>query len=476
MESSRSFAIAFGKGTVLLILVVMALAFSLVVWFIVDIARTQDRKAFVQTTHFIRVFLNEKQQWLNKMVVDYADWGTAYKHLHLTVDTVWAYDQNNIGRTLVDDLGIEYGAVFDSNDQEVYSVVEGKLMREPTVSRLAGGVKDIVARARAMNPEGHEVATGLLYANGEPILIAASILAVGDDTSVTPDDRGPSVLLFGDRLTGREMTLMRDGLHLQELRFELADPGKIQPEDLFLHTSDRTAGFTLKVAAPKPGTEMLSAVLPWLGAVGVSLAIFVIFLARHGLRLAAMTQEVASNLARSHQLLEQQALYDPVTGLPNRIMFMRRLQEILTQPDARAVVLFLDLDRFKPINDTFGHEAGDFVLGEIGKRLSGCIAKQDLCARLGGDEFVAVVTKRNDAALYELCRRIIQTISAEMTYRGHTTSVGVSIGLTEVIPGRDSIEAVLRRADLALYDAKAAGRSSYRWFEQPKPAQFDMSA
>lgn len=139
MEPSRPLTIAFGKATVLLILAVMALAFSLFVWVIADIARTQDRRSLVQTTHFIRVSLDEKQQWLNKMVVDYADWGTAYKHLHLTVDTVWAYDQNNVGRTLVEDLGIEYGAVFDSNNQEVYSVVEGKLMSRPAVSELAGG-------------------------------------------------------------------------------------------------------------------------------------------------------------------------------------------------------------------------------------------------------------------------------------------------------------------------------------------------
>lgn len=102
---------------------------------------------------------------------------------------------------------------------------------------------------------------------------------------MTPDDRAPSILLFGDRLTEREMARMRDGLHLQELDFELADLAKVPSEDVFLYSSDRSAGFTLKVAAPEPGTEML----PWLVAVGISLGVFFLFLARHGLRLAAMT-------------------------------------------------------------------------------------------------------------------------------------------------------------------------------------------
>lgn len=147
------------------------------------------------------------------------------------------------------------------------------------------------------------------------------------------------------------------------------------------------------------------------------------------------------------------------------------------QPEAGAAVLFLDLDRFKPINDTFGHEVGDPVLSEIGDRLRNCLAEQGLCARLGGDEFVAIVMNTNDAALHELCNRIIQAVSVVMTCQNHPTSVGVSIGITRVIPGKDTVETVLRRADHALYDAKAAGRSSYRWFEEhPASAQLDLSA
>ena len=476
MASPKSFAIAFSRRSVALILAVMTLASLLAIWFVVDIARVQDRKSYVQTMHFIRVSIEEKQKWLHKMVVDYADWGTAYAHLHLTVDTDWAYKQNNMGSTLVQDLGIEYAAVFDASGSEVYSVVYGDLMSDAPVSKLAGGVKELVARAAAMDPAGHQVATGIVMAQGEPVLVAASILAAGDDTTVTPDNRPPSVLLFGDRLTQAELAQMRDSLHLKELHFTQADPSKTAPEDIFLRTTDGSIGFVLDVAAPRPGHDMLRAVLPWFAVVWASLAIFVISLARHGLRIAAVSQDAAATLAESHRLLEQQALYDPVTGLANRAMFTRRVQDILRQSGERATVLFLDLDRFKPVNDTFGHEAGDYVLREVGQRLQACTRQDDICARLGGDEFVIVVTNQEDAGLHRLCRRIIRTVSAEMTYQDQPLSVGVSIGIAHVAPGTDAVEDVLRRADRALYEAKAAGRSRYRWFtETPAPEQISAA-
>jgi diguanylate cyclase (GGDEF)-like protein len=475
MTSPKSIAIAFSRKSVLLILTVITLASVLAVWLVVDIASIQDRKSYVQTSHFIRVSTEEKQKWLHKMVVDYADWGTAYAHLHLTIDTVWAYDQNNVGRTLVEDLGIEYGAVFDSTGKEVYSVVFGDLRTDEPVSKLAGGVKEIVARAAAMDRAGHQVASGIVMANGEPVLIVASILSVGDDTSVTPDNRPPSILLFGDQLTRAELAQIRDSLHLSKMQFTQADIAKTAADDIFLRTTDGSIGFVLDVAAPQPGRDMLHAVVPWFAMVFASLIIFVVFLARHGLRIAAMSKNAAMTLAESHRLLEQQALHDPVTGLPNRIMLARRIADI---PDerTRATVLFLDLDRFKPVNDTYGHEAGDFVLREVGRRLQASTRGDDLCVRLGGDEFVILVTNQDDAALHRLCRRIIQNVSSGIDYRDASLSVGVSIGVADVTPGPDAVEDVLRSADRALYDAKTAGRSRYCWFAKPSAPKESSAA
>jgi diguanylate cyclase (GGDEF)-like protein len=463
-----SLAIAFSRSSVVLILATLAAGTLLAAWFIVGIGSTQDHRSYVQTTHFIRVLMDERQKWLDRTVVDYADWGSAYAHLHLEVDKAWAYDQNNLGRTLEQDLGIEYVAVFDGAGDEVYTVVDGHLSEKPAISKLAGGVKDIVARAQAMNPAGHEVASGVLMANGDPILVSASILAAGDDTSVTPDTRPPSVLVFGDRLTAREIAVMRDGLHVTRLHFTPANLSKTNPADIFTRTSDGSAGFVLDVAAPEPGRDMLRAMLPWILIVAISLGAIVVLLARHGLHVAAMSRDAAAALANSHHLLEQQALHDPVTGLPNRAMATRHMQELLNRTATRVTILFLDLDCFKPINDTFGHDAGDFVLQEVSRRLQVCVRPEDLCARLGGDEFVIVMSDVEDEGLHRLCRRIIRSISSAMTYNGQPINVGVSIGIAIAAASNDTVHDILRRADRALYEAKAAGRSRYRWYDDSK--------
>jgi diguanylate cyclase (GGDEF)-like protein len=207
---------------------------------------------------------------------------------------------------------------------------------------------------------------------------------------------------------------------------------------------------------------------PWFLIVALSLGAAIVLLARHGLNVAAMSREAADLLADSHRLLEQQALHDPITGLPNRAMATRHLQELLKQPGSHVTVLFLDLDCFKPVNDTLGHDAGDFALKEVARRLLACVRPEDLCARLGGDEFVIVLNDAEDAGLHRLCKRIIRTISAGMTYDGKPINIGASIGIALAAPNHDTVENILRRADIALYSAKAAGRSRYRWYDETK--------
>lgn len=461
MSAYKSIAIAFNRRSFFLILAVALLASVLAVLLLVDMARVQDQKSYIQTTHFIRVWVEEKENWLRRTVVDYADWGTAYANIHLKLDADWAFKRNNIGQRLVEELGIEYGVAFDGAGNEIYSMVGGVLRADAPVSKLPG-VKELVARARAVGPDGPEVVSALVADQGEPVLMAARIITPGDDETVTPDNRPPSILLFGDRLTNADIASIRDRMHLSELDLLQTD-ATTAPEALFLRTTDGATGFVLNVAAPQPGRDILQAILPWLGVVLALLFLFVTFLVRHGLRVASMGQEAAEALSASHRLLEQQAMHDSVTGLANRMMLARRVKELAARPETRVTVLFLDLDRFKPVNDTYGHEAGDFVLREVGRRLVALTRQGDLCVRLGGDEFVVLVVEQDDPGLERLCERIIASVSADIGFRDVLLSVGVSIGIADLHRSDVAIEDVLKRADRALYGAKAAGRGCYRW-------------
>ncbi|MCC7250492.1 diguanylate cyclase [Hyphomicrobium sp.] len=453
-------ALAFSRKTVAVILAAVLLAYVLSILFLVGIARIQDQKSLAQTTQFVRLLLQEKESWIEKTVSDYADWGAAYKHLHNNVDVSWAYERRNVGANLLDDLSIEYAAVFDAAGREVYSIVDGQLMKEPAVGAIRG-VKDLVDRARTMG--AGNAANGILVAHGDPVFAAARVISTGADPSVVPDGAGVSVLLFGDRLTHGELEQLRKNLGLEQLQLVEADRDSAPSDGNVLRSSAGDAAFLIEVMAPRPGREMLHAIIPSFAVIAAMFGGMLWWLGRQGTRDAYMFQE-------HHRSLRKTAHFDAVTGLPNRNLFTQRLRDILSRPDTPVSVLFLDLDRFKPINDTFGHEAGDFVLAEIGRRLEATTKAGDFCARLGGDEFVIVTLERDESSLHRLCKTIIQEVSADITYDAHELIVGVSIGIALAQPN-DALEDVLRRADKALYDAKTSGRSRYRWYSEPKPPE-----
>lgn len=162
------------------------------------------------------------------------------------------------------------------------------------------------------------------------------------------------------------------------------------------------------------------------------------------------------------------ASYDSLTGLANRALFNQQLHEALTQiqADKSFALLFMDIDHFKQINDTYGHQAGDALLQEVAQRFRAALRSRDLLARLGGDEFTLLLeANRTEVAL--LAERLIASISQPVSYGALDISVGLSIGIA-CIPehGQDS-ETLLSAADQALYQAKRAGKNTFRFFNQP---------
>lgn len=153
------------------------------------------------------------------------------------------------------------------------------------------------------------------------------------------------------------------------------------------------------------------------------------------------------------------AYYDPVTGLPNRTLFSEQLRHnvslVESLPDSFFALLFLDLDKFKQVNDQFGHLAGDQLLVEVGRRLSGSIRTSDTVARLGGDEFVIILNGIKDKdTVIELTQRFISDIEKPFKIDGHEMSISVSIGVCFYPGSASTQEDLLRHADEAMYAAK----------------------
>lgn len=167
------------------------------------------------------------------------------------------------------------------------------------------------------------------------------------------------------------------------------------------------------------------------------------------------------------QLVLHMALHDGLTGLPNRSLLMERVGQLIalsTREPRHIALLFLDLDGFKLVNDTWGHEFGDRVLKAVSTRLLGLLRPSDTVARIGGDEFVILLNNpesRDNVAM--IASRLIEEVNAPMSFDGKTAHVGTSIGIAFFTKEVTSPDDLLKNADDAMYEAKAAGKNSYRF-------------
>ncbi|MBF0458486.1 MAG: diguanylate cyclase [Nitrospirae bacterium] len=190
--------------------------------------------------------------------------------------------------------------------------------------------------------------------------------------------------------------------------------------------------------------------------------------------LNAIADTLAGIIVRRNiqRKLRQMALYDCLTGLPNRTMFFDRLGQSLALAKRynRILVLFyLDLDKFKHINDTLGHDAGDELLKETARRLQSCLRKSDTAARMGGDEFTVILTEvadEKDAAL--VAAKIIETLQVPLELKGYLCPIGTSIGISIYPTSATEANALIKKADMAMYSAKSNGRGNYQFYTGEK--------
>jgi diguanylate cyclase (GGDEF)-like protein/PAS domain S-box-containing protein len=188
--------------------------------------------------------------------------------------------------------------------------------------------------------------------------------------------------------------------------------------------------------------------------------------------MLTMTRDI-SNAKIAEDKIRNLAFYDPLTGLPNRRLLVERLQQALAaspRSSHKKVLLFVDLDNFKNLNDTLGHQAGDLLLQEVARRLTSCVRDSDTVARLGGDEFVVLLeglgeTSRDAASQAKaVAEKILAAIRQPYQLDGRECFSTSSIGITVFGGHRESLSEVMQQADIAMYQAKAAGRNALRFF------------
>jgi diguanylate cyclase (GGDEF)-like protein len=299
---------------------------------------------------------------------------------------------------------------------------------------VAAVALDAIAIGGAVALVFNEATQSLDRAIALGVVVAVVIGALIGSVDVTPSTRPGST----GRLLGRELVVVSLAL--------LAVPTALA---LSLHNSLLTS------------TVVLAAI------VVVALVLRMALLTR---RADLFGRAQAGRVAQLSRL----ALHDPLTGLPNRTLLEDRLaMAVAGQRRSNSVlaVLFCDLDKFKLINDTIGHDGGDAVLVVVAERLRGAVRASDTVSRIGGDEFVVLCPQfNNEAELTELVERLLTVLSEPMAIAGHEIVVSGSVGVAVVRGGTSpaSLADLVREADAAMYRAKANGRNRWERLEPEK--------
>ena len=262
----------------------------------------------------------------------------------------------------------------------------------------------------------------------------------------------------------------------------LATYTNLPPGDYRLHLrgsnregawSDRTLNLPVRVVPTWYQTIWFKVVVACLAATGIILLVQVrtMFLRRRQRELMRQVAERTAELEQSKRQIEEIAYHDALTGLPNRRLFTSDICQLIAAKERKAGrfgLLLIDLDRFKQINDTLGHDAGDALLVECARRLKATLRASDRIARLGGDEFAILLDDLSAAtaeipSVEALCQRVIDSLAVPILYKDFEMKTGASIGVAIYPDHAVSHEGLYKAADVALYAAKRDGRGTWRW-------------
>lgn len=434
-------------------LLVVGTLVSLVVfgWAVWTIRGSSNQRAEADSHRLVASSLGSLQSDLARITNDYNHWNDAYEAIRATPDLRWIYD--NYATSALNGVLFD-GVIFFGGTLErplAWSAADPRM--EPSSAYLG---EDLLARIAAevaqQQPGAHETFDAMTVLDGRLTLLSATRVQPYDPADLEGVDvTHLPVAVLTNTLDDAALAEMAKSLFLDGMSF-VSRPLPGQSSLPVFDTAGMRLGF-LSWVPPRPGSEIVRTMAPMLIIAAVTFMLMgglAAWLARHLVRAEANAQRIA--------------LHDPLTGLPNRRSYHRLVEEVLTrtQPgdkDRALTAMLLDLDRFKPVNDLRGHQAGDMLLCEVARRLREVCPKDAHVARLGGDEFVIILRGRTARARSgELARRVLGEIARSFDFGEWSASISCSIGIADWSEGGSSSD-LLRQADQAMYRAKQAGRA-----------------
>lgn len=464
MKITNSFRVHFVREIlvpVVLVLVITFIAASLtVVW----ATAKSNASAAAQQQQIIKTSLSQSLDEMIKQHRSLALWQPLARRMaRASVDTPWL--NQNVGSWLSTMFGHQLVYILDAQNQPVYRWENGQNVEPSRFAHLRQPVMAFREKLRApyTSQDGHPEVIDFTLIDKRPAVLALGTL-VGES-----GQNSPYTLVSVKYLDDSYLTSLSQRSLLKDLRYTDGNPVENGANYLLTNHSGQPLGH-LSWQPDKPGSGMLKVIGPATFIVVMIITLICMVMLRRlwlsSLKLSQSMLQLSASEAQAQHL----AFHDVLTGLPNRALVEERLTQTLgrlMRSDQRIALLLLDLDRFKLINDTYGHHAGDDLIIEVGHRVSELVSERDTVGRLGGDEFVVImdaVTSPRD--IQKLCEQIIEALSRPFMLLGSDTWIGVSIGVA--VGPDDAVDRseMMRKADIALYEAKSQGRGQYQLFER----------
>jgi diguanylate cyclase (GGDEF)-like protein len=375
--------------------------------------------------------------------------------------------RNEMAKALWTDFGFEQSFLVDSTSHALVKIDKDTVIFGPSLRDVPIGVLDLAHETVQNRPsKGRTKGITRNYApafdnthssyasiDGKVAMLSAMVIEPGDASALGLSEGGPVVLVSAKFINQAMLQDINSTLKFESLTFAASLHAQDCQGDLSVLNIHSAPLGKFYWRSPSPGNALWSMIIPM---IIVTALVF-----------TAIAFWVAVWIGRISQKLEQSehenkilALHDGLTGISNRLHFERLLAQALENADHKPLAMVAcDLDRFKPVNDRFGHAAGDCVIRAVADRLSACVKGQGVVGRIGGDEFAILIDGYADPPrLSILMQQIIDAIGQPIAIgNGIDATVGISLGVAIATPQIDR-EALLHKADEALYRAKEKGR------------------
>ncbi|MBI4922014.1 MAG: diguanylate cyclase [Devosia nanyangense] len=459
-ESRWKFSVAVLLPVAAAVLVTLALTAGFILW---SASRTDERALEQQQALAAHMIAGARSDFEGTQGTEVLRYDAVEAFLGDTPDTDWI--ESSFGAAGYDDFGHDRVYVLDPSLTPIYAARDGESAGVSAYDQDRAAIDPLAVRFRSPERAAQIAAyqdgssdwppqvSDIVDLGGRAAMVA--VLPIVSDWEGQEQAPGHFYLHVAVKFLGSDVAddlmdqYLLAGAHFDTVANTL--PGEaVVP---IANAEGRFVAF-FKWQPERPGQDLLRETLPASGGLLVVVAAII------GLLLAFLARSTAAlDKARVEALFR--ATHDPLTGLANRALFTERLE----RAPLPLALLALDLDRFKAVNDTLGHEAGDDLLRQVSGRLLALVRATDTVARLGGDEFMILVSGTADsAALATLAGTIVAAISEPFRIGRDTAQIGVSVGIATAVA--DERKDLVSRADFALYDAKESGRNTFRVFDR----------